>query len=345
MLLVNRSGVTIRDVAERSGVSIQTVSRVINNRPDVAEETRKRVQLAIADLRFRPSGIARSLVTRHSGALGVVAGGFQHYGPTRLLTGIEREASALGWHLLLQSFDQARSDDELERIGTTLISERVTGVLWVYPELSSDQEQAFYEQIAPHAPVFFLSMLPVTGTPVLSVDNRAGARMAVEHLIGRGRRNIGIITGETELWSAVERQAGWQDALSRAKLPCPASAVAHGDWTPASGDAGMRQLLKSNPELDAVFASNDQMAFGAMRAAMQLGKRVPQDLAIIGFDNTPESAVFTPALTTVQHDLVELGTLAVRELHRLVEAQRNGQDIPRPASLMLQPSLVVRESA
>ena len=342
---VNPAVITIRDVAREAGVSIQTVSRVLNDRPDVASDTRKRVQVAIADLRFRPSGVARSLVTRNTGTLGVVAGGFQHYGPTRLLTGIERGASALGWHLLLQSFDVARPDHDLERIGANLISERVSGVLWVYPELSSEQEQAFYQMVSPHAPVFFLSMLPVSGAPGLNVDNRAGGRMAVEHLISQGRRRIGIITGDISLWSARERKAGWQDAMSRARLQYSPKLVAHGDWSPASGEAGMRQLFDANPDLDAVFACNDQMAFGALSVAHQLGKRVPRDLAVVGFDNTPESAVFIPALTTVQHDLIELGALAVRELHRLVEAQRNGHDLHKPASLMLQPSLIVRESA
>lgn len=341
---VNRTRVTIREVAARAGVSIQTVSRVINDRPDVSGDTRARVQAAIAELRYHPNGIARSLSTNTSDALGVIASGFHHYGPSQLLTGIERQATELGWHLVLLNIDPTKAN-EYDRVAAALLSQRLPGVIWAYPELTGERERAFHRQVAPHTHIVFLSMPPQPGSAVISVDNRAGARMAVEHLIARGRRCIGLVTGPQALWSARQRRLGWHDALTAAGVPACDAQIASGDWSAASGEAGLARLLAHSPDLDAVFASNDQMALGVLRHAHRLGRRVPDDLGVVGFDDTPESAFFTPALTTVHHDLIELGQLAVRELSRAVRARQAGARAVAPASLMLQPALVVRESA
>ena len=335
--------VTIREVAAQAGVSVQTVSRVINQHPDVSDETRARVQEVIARLRYRPNGIARSLAAQSSQMLGVVASGFQLFGPAQLLTGIERQATELGWHLMLQIVDPSKTND-YDRVAANLISQNVAGVIWAYPELTGERERAFHQQIQPHAPIVFLSMGPQPGSAVLNVDNRYGARLATEHLIERGYRHIGIITGPMALWSARQRKLGWQDALASARLPHGSKQIVEGDWSAASGDAGLMKLVEQFPQLDAVFASNDQMALGVLKAADRLGRHVPGDLGVVGFDDIPESAFFKPALTTVHHELLELGRLAVRELHRVIQAQQEGK--PATAtSLVLQPRLVVRESA
>ncbi len=335
--------VTIRDVAEQSGVSLQTVSRVVNGRPDVAEDTRERVQGVITQLRYRPNGIARSLVAQNSHTLGVVASGFQLFGPAQLLTGIEQQATSLGWHVMLQIVDSSKHDD-YDRIATNLISQNVEGVIWAYPELTGERERAFHRQIQPHAPTIFLSMGPQPGSAVLCVDNRMGARMATEHLVERGYRHIGVITGPKDLWSAQQRVLGWKDALVAARLPHGAKQIAFGDWSASSGDADLAQLLKQFPKLDAVFASNDQMALGVLKAADRFGLSVPKQLGVVGFDDSPEAAYFKPALTTVRNDLLELGRLAVRELHRVLQLHHAGHEATA-TSLTLQPSLAVRESA
>lgn len=335
--------VTIREVAQQAEVSLQTVSRVVNGHPDVSDGTRERVQRVITKLRYRPNGIARSLVAQSSNTLGVVASGFQLFGPAQLLTGIEQQITELGWQLLLQIGDPSKRDD-YDRIATNLISQNVEGVIWAYPELTGERERAFHQQIKLHAPIVFLSMGPQAGSAVLNVDNRAGARLAVEHLIEHGRRHIGIITGPKVLWSSQQRVLGWQDALAAARLAHGPKQLVEGDWRAASGDAGLAQLLRQCPKLDAVFASNDQMALGVLKAADRLHLRVPRDLGVVGFDDFPEAAFFKPALTTVHHDLSELGRLAVRELHRVVQSQREGREATA-ASLTLQPRLVVRESA
>ncbi len=332
---------TIRDVARLAGVSAQTVSRVLNNHPDVSEQTRLRVQRAIAELRYRPNALARSLIKQASGVIGVVASGFHFYGPAQLLTGIERQATELGWQLMLQV---ATAPEDYDRIATALIAQQVEGVIWAYPELSSERERWFHQQLRPHAPIIFLSMEAGPDEVVLSVDNRLGARLAVEHLINRGRRRIGLISGPLSLWSAQQRRLGWEDALAAAGLPHTERQVVQGDWSAESGCRGLHTLLQQYPEMDAVFVSNDQMALGVLHAAHRLGIGVPKDLSVVGFDDMPESACFVPALTTVHHDLFALGQLAVREIDRVIRARRAGQPVTI-TSLMLQPYLVVRESS
>jgi LacI family transcriptional regulator len=338
MPFVKRQRVTIRDVAREAGVSLQTVSRVVNSRPDVSESTRVQVQSVIDRLRYHPNGIARSLVGASTRTLGVIGSGFDYYGPSQLLVGVERQSTELGYHISLQVVG-SRDPREYARIATNLISQSVSGVIWAFPELTGEHERAFHAQLAPHAPTIFLSMAPQHGSAVIGVDNRAGARLATEHLIMRGARRIGIITGLDHLWSAQQRELGWRDAMLAAGLPCDESWSARGNWTVPSGDAGLTRLLEAHPELDGVFVSNDQMALGALTAARRLGRRVPDDVRMVGFDNTPESAYFAPALTTIHNDLITLGRLAVRELDRVLDT-----DV-EPASFELQPELIVRESA
>jgi LacI family transcriptional regulator len=337
------SRVTIHDVARKARVSAQTVSRVINEHPDVSKDTRVRVQRIVHQLRYFPNGIARSLSTQRSGVFGVVASGFQHYGPSQLLRGIELQATQLHWQVMLQIVDQTRKND-YERIAHNLLSQQVDGVIWAYPELTGARERAFHAQIAPHTAIVFLSMRADRNSSVISVDNRFGARLATEHLIERGYKHIAHIAGLKPLWSAQQRKLGWQDALVATGRSIGDSLLADGDWSAQSGFNATLALLKQNPKIDAIFAANDQIALGVIKAATQLGRRVPRDLAVAGFDNSPESAFFSPALTTVHHDLVELGQLGVRELWRAHEARREGKDA-RTHSLLLQPHLIVRQSS
>ena len=167
----------------------------------------------------------------------------------------------------------------------------------------------------------------------------------IDQKVAAADKNIGIITGPMMLWSSQQRKLGWQDALSAARMPIDAKQVIEGDWSAVRADTGLVQLLDQFPELDAVFASNDQMALGVLSAAHRIGRKVPGDLGVVGFDDTPESAYFIPPLTTIHHDLIALGQLAVRELNRVVQTEHNGQKASAPSSLMLQPYLVLRQSA
>jgi LacI family transcriptional regulator len=153
-----------------------------------------------------------------------------------------------------------------------------------------------------------------------------------------------VITGPPGLWSTNQRVLGWRDALLGAGLPATEAQIMAGDWTARGGEAGLSALRDQFPKLDAVFASNDQTALGVLRAANAAGLRVPQELGVAGFDDIPEAAYFSPPLTTVRNNLIELGRIAVRELQRVVDARRDGLDAT-PNSLVVTPQLIVRDSA
>ena len=334
--------VTIKQVAREARVSTQTVSRVVNNRPDVAPETRQRVLQVIDKLGYRPSNIARSLIQGRSCTLGVVGYGLEYFGPSRTLSGIERQANELGYSLLLSLIRQPEKND-VEQILLELLSRYVDGIVWAVPEIGNNRD--WTQQGIPYlpVPVVFLSTQPRPNQSVVAVDNRSGGRMATKHLLDQGYQNIGLITGPLDWWEARQRQLGWQDALK--EVTTENNLVVEGDWTAESGERGLRQLLEQRPDMDAVFVCNDQMALGALQAARQMGVLVPEDLALVGFDDIPESAYFYPPLSTVRQDMVELGRRAVRELGRMIEASQQDKAVVEPKAILLQPQLIIRESS
>jgi DNA-binding LacI/PurR family transcriptional regulator len=179
----------------------------------------------------------------------------------------------------------------------------------------------------------------------ITMDNYTGGSLATQHLLSQGYRNIGLITGPQNWRSAKERRQGWQDALSGAGCSFDDRQMAEGDWTAGSGDRGFLQLLETFPEMEAVFVNNDQMAFGVYQAAWRIGKRIPADLAVVGFDDIPESVNFCPPLTTVRQDLFEVGSLAVRAFVNILEAEQNGKSSADPQNIVLQPELIIRQSS
>ena len=342
--MVGSRRVTIKQVAEQAGVSTQTVSRVLNHRPDVAPETRRRVQEIIDRLGYQASNIARSLVQGRSFTLGVACWGLEYFGPSRALTGIEQQASELGYVLLLNLTRQPGNSD-VRQLLRDMLARQVDGIVWAVPEIASNRDWIAEQHSRLPIPVVFLSMRPQPGLSVAAVDNRSGGRMATKHLLDLGHQDVGLITGPLAWWEARQRQSGWQDALQEAGIPIEADLVVEGDWEAASGERGLRQLLEQRPELDAVFISNDQMALGALQAARRMGVRVPEDLAVVGFDDVPESVYFQPPLATVRQDMVELGRCAVRELGGMIEATQQGEPDVEPNTILLKPELIVRESS
>jgi len=334
---------TLRDVAEFAGVSIKTVSRVVNHQNEISEATRQRVQAAIDQLGYRPNVLARSLIHQRSKTLGVIAWGIDYYGPSRTVVGIEQEANELGYSLFLCLVNHPTDDHE--QILDTLISRRVDGIIWAIPEVGNNRDWIQTNHLDQLPPIIFLSMAARPGISVVSVDNRYGAKQAVKHLFQQGKRRIGIITGPMEWWEARERYAGWKEALEEAGLePSSALVVNSDDWSAVNGERGMRTLLSQAPEVDAVFASNDQIALGAMGIAHQMGRQVPQQLAIVGFDDIPEAAFFWPPLTTMYQQLVEVGCIAVRNLHEMILSRQSQNEPLPPSSSMLKPELIVRAS-
>jgi len=337
---------TIKHVAQEAGVSTQTVSRVINQRPDVAAETRLRVQSVIDRLGYQPSYIARSLIQGRSFTLGVVAYGLDYYGPSRMLSGIERQANDLGFTLLLSLIRQPDPTDHTpERLLRDMLARQVDGIIWAVPDIGMNRAWIEKGIQSLTVPVVFLSMEARQGLSVVAIDNRSGGRAATEHLLARGYHQVGHVTGPLDWWEARQRQLGWQDALEDAGMAIEGNLVAFGNWSAESGMLGLRHLLEQRPDVEAVFFGNDQMALGGIRAARQLGLRIPEDVAIVGFDDIPESAYFCPPLSTVSQPIFDLGAHAVRELTRRIEASQTGDATVQPRASLIQPQLVIRESS
>lgn len=339
-----RGAITVKDVARRAKVSPGTVSNVLTGKRAVAPTTRVRVEKAIEELGYSPNMLARSLVVRRTHTLGVVTFGLSYYGPARILEGIEQRADDLAYSLLLSLLHHP--DEPIEHALHALTARRVDGLVWAVPEIGNNRSWLCPEILERLPPTVFLSMKPRPNMYVVAVDNRAGGELAVQHLIAQGRRKIGLITGPLTWWEARERQAGWRRALRGAGLNASDSLVCEGDWSPRSGEQGMRHLLRRRPDIDGVFVSNDQMALGALPVAREFGRSVPEDLAIVGFDDIPEAEFFTPSLTTISHPIREIGSIAAQRVHDIIEdmmqwpRSRDSEGVT-----FVRPELVVRDSS
>ncbi len=331
--------VTIRQVAERAGVSTQTVSRVLNNRPDVAAQTRELVQKVIDQLDYKPSALARSLIRRRSLTLGVVIAELGQYGPMRRLLGMEQAATECGYRLHLSLVHQPEMNHG-DQILDELLAWHVDGIVWAIPEIGHNRNWLMRKASQLPVPVMLVNEQPLFSEHAVSIDNRAGGLLATQHLLSQGYRHIGTITGPLNWAVAQQRMLGWQEALSGYQERY----MLEGDWSAASGESGLYQLCRQYPEMDAVFVGNDQMALGVLQAALQMGLRVPQDLGVIGFDNIPEAAYFYPPLTTIRHKLTDQGRIAVQQLVEMIEARRS-KNMLSPEAIILQPELVVRKSS
>lgn len=336
--------VTIKDVARAAGVSTQTISRVINNRPDVSPDTRKRVLEIIKRLGYNPSALARSLIQQRSYTLGVVTAGLKYIGPSRTLNGITAKAQELGYSLLLKELPSFQANDYLPLL-RSLLSRQVDGILWAVPEIGDNR--AWVEDNLPDLPVpiIFLASQPRPGIYSAAVDNLAGGRLAVEHLLALGKRHIGHISGPLDWWEARCRKLAWETTLANAGLPVPATLWVEGNWSSASGEKAFQLLRTQYPAMDALFVANDQMALGVLKVACELGWDIPDRLAVAGFDDLAESAFFSPPLTTIRQDQYELGGVAVQELVNAITLNRESDGVLQTRAITLQPQLIVRQSS
>jgi DNA-binding LacI/PurR family transcriptional regulator len=335
--------VTIKDVAQAAGVSTQTVSRVMNNSSYVSGETRHRVETVVEQLGYHPSTLARSLSQQRSYTLGIVTFGLKYIGPSRTLNGIADKADELGYMLLMKELDDYtinRIDDVID----SLLARQVDGILWAAPEIGDNHAWIDERLEKIPVPVLFLAMQPREGVASVSTDNFQGAVMATQHLLDCGRKKIGHISGPLNWWEANERKRGWREVLTTAGFDAPEKHCAEGNWSPTSGEQAFIQLLEAFPDMDAVFVANDQMALSVLRETCRRGIRVPEQLAVIGFDNIPESGYFYPSLTTISQDLQLLGGLAVQNIVEMIQYRQENRPIIAQ-SRFIQPNLVVRESS
>ena len=341
--MTTRKRVTIKQVAREAGVSTQTVSRVINDRPDVAHETRQRVKDVIEHLGYQPSALARSLIHQRSYTLGVVTAGLKFIGPSRTLNGITFQAEEMGYTLLLKELPGFDTND-IEPILNSLIARQVDGIIWAVPEVGDNRDWVQKRLPALPVPILFLTMEPRPNLSIVSIDNYLGGRIATEHLLQNGYQRIGHIAGPMDWWESRRRKAGWEAVLREAGRAPSDHQIAEGTWSSASGERAIRQLVGQYPELDAVFVANDQMALGVLQYTCQMGLKVPQDLAIVGFDGIAESAYFWPPLTTISQDQHALGCTAVRGLVQNIERGIQDKGIVAPKVEWLQAELVIRQS-
>lgn len=328
---------SMADVAEVAGVSHQTVSRVLNDHPNVREETRAAVLAAIEQLGYRRNSAARALVTRRSGVLGVVTTGSALFGPSSTLLGIELAAREHGYVVTVAtvtSFEPSTMSATVEQF----LEQRVEGIIVVAPQV--DATRAILDLGAP-VPIVMVSSSFVDArgagvSPVrsVSVDQVAGGRLATEHLLGLGHRNVLHVAGPGDWFDARARLVGWRAALET--VPGASGEMVQGDWTADFGyDLGLRLAREGAPS--AVFAANDQIALGLLRAFWESGLVVPRDVSVVGFDDVAGADHFIPPLTTVRQDFEALGRHALAVTDRMVE----GED---PDTSPLVPELVVRAS-
>ena len=289
----------LSDVAARAGVSHQTVSRVLNAHPHVAERTRSRVQQAIAELGYRRNMSARLLATGQSDVLGVIALNSTLYGPSATVSALSSAAAGREMTLTvqhIQEFDEPVVRAAVDR----LVSHGVAALLVILPVRPAAELLA---RVVPSS----LPVVTVDGPPGganVSVDQYAGGVLATQHLLDSGHPTVWHVAGPQEWNDSRAREQGWRDTLAAAGAEAPP--LLRGDWSPVSGyEAGL--LLARVPECSAVFVANDHMALGVARALAERGRRVPDDVALVGFDDLPESAYFFPPLTTVHQDFAEVG--------------------------------------
>jgi DNA-binding LacI/PurR family transcriptional regulator len=193
--------------------------------------------------------------------------------------------------------------------------------------------------------MIFINMHADPDISVAAIDNYSGARLATEHLLRQGYQNVALITGPLDWWEAQQRKLGWQAALEAAGRPPSEAQIAEGDWSAYNGQEAFCALREKFPQMDAIFTSNDQTALGVIHAARGEGLHIPNDLGLVGFDNIPESAFFLPPLTTIEQPLRELGGLAVKELGRIIHLEQGKHEPFPPASMTLEPTLIIRESS
>lgn len=323
----------MHDVARLAGVSHQTVSRVLNNHPSVRSSTRERVLDAMRELDYRPNNLARSLVTSRTHRIGVISFDVRYFGPGSTLVAIERAAHDRGYGVALASMTGLTPEDDAHAVAM-LDAQRVDGLIVIAPHRGATDAIG---RLPPAVPVVALETQFRRGVVAVAIDQRAGARMATEHLLTLGHRTVWHVAGPEDWNEARLRIAGWREALADAGRPAPEPL--RGDWTSRSGyEAGLE--LAGRADITAVFVANDQMALGVLRAFHEHGIAVPEQRSVVGFDDMPEAEFLVPGLTTVRQDFDAVGREGLQRLLTLIEGGR-----PRRRVTLIEPELIVRASS
>jgi DNA-binding LacI/PurR family transcriptional regulator len=324
--------VVMADVARLAGVSLQTVSRVINDSPHVRADTRDRVLDAMRKLDYSPNPVARALVTGRSRTLGVVSFDTTLYGPASTLLGIERAAHAAGYFVSIISLEALDRESVTSAVGR-LRTQGVDGIVVIAPQ---DSAAHTLLHLPSGVPIVAAEAGPGGEVPQVGIDQAEGARLATQHLLELGHATVWHVSGPRDWLEAQDRERGWRSTFEAAGAAAPPVLV--GDWSPASGYRLGRRLAATEG-VTAVFVANDQMALGVLRALHEAGRSVPGEISVAGFDDIPEAAYFMPPLTTVKQDFNEMGR---RSLHLLLEQLELGERTPARETVAAE--LIVRAS-
>jgi DNA-binding LacI/PurR family transcriptional regulator len=320
------------DVARLAGVSHQTVSRVLNGSPNVSAQARERVERAIGQLGYRRNTAARALANRRTMNLGLVSVGTSQYGPSTTLFGISEAARQAGCTTSLVSLgdiDRRSMRAALDH----LAADSVDGIIVLAPLAAA---AAAVDGLLTGVPLVTFEPGGDNGTTVVAADEVLGARLATRHLLELGHDTVWHISGPEDWLGTDARVRGWREELAAHRRVARELIV--GDWSAASGYRAGLQIVR-NRDITAVFAANDQMALGVLKALHDNGVRMPEEVSVVGFDDIPEAEFFQPSLTTVKLDFTEVGRRCVDRLLGLI------RDTPPAPSPAVQPQLVVRASA
>ncbi|MCS7480270.1 LacI family DNA-binding transcriptional regulator [Umezawaea endophytica] len=320
------------DVARLAGVSHQTVSRVLNGHPNVREQTRNRVRAAISELGYRPNRAAKALVTGRSQVLGVVAQNSTLYGPASLLVAFENAAAEAGFTVSVGNVS-VLDRHSIGRAVEQHLDQRVAGIVVIAPVASANEA---LDHLPADVPLVTIDGDPARPAALVTVDQAAGARDATKFLLDAGHSTVWHVSGPSDWFDAIGRIEGWRAALTEAGAEIPPVMAA--DWTAASGyRAG--QMLARMPDVTAVFAANDHLALGILRAMSERGRRVPEDVSVVGFDDVPEAAYFIPPLTTIRPDFEAVARTTLGMLLGQIESGSSTS-----TRHTIAPELVVRDS-
>lgn len=328
-----KPSVTIRDVAARAGVSHQTVSRVINGVERVSPKTREKVERAIAELGYRPNALAREMSLGRTHAFACLSPNLTDYTLASIIEGATSEAYRHGYYLMSASApDEATFSNLVDEL---VASRRTEGMLVINPYADGR-----HNHIPTNVPVVFVGARPrVSNISSVALDDQNAGQTATQHLLDMGHRRIALLTGPLVEDCSRDRQIGYELALRAADLSLDPSLILEGDWSATSGHKAIRRWLESGVSFTALFAQNDRMAVGAIRALQEAGLRVPKDVSVIGFDDMPLASYFIPPLTTMRQNMLAIGIEAAQLLIQEVEHSTEERRQIRIAA-----ELIVRES-
>ena len=321
------------DVARVAGVSTMTVSRVVNGHASVSDATRARVEDAIEQLGYRPNAAARMLAGGPSATIGVIGVKSPYYGPASTLFGIEEAARDAELSVSFLAVRDVREEQILAAV-EHLRAAKVDGMVIMAATLPESLPKV--DRLAVDIPVVVLKGAPDRNPSTVAIDQTEGVGLAVRHLLELGHPTVFHVRGPGDWVEGEARASAWAEELRRAGIHPPDAPI--GDWTSASGYQAGRALAQ-NDDVSAIFVANDQMALGVLLALHEAGRRIPDDVSVVGFDDIPEAAYFHPPLTTVRQDFAELGRRALHRLRSLMGGTAS------PGDNLIHPRLVQRESA